>query len=457
MFIDEQYKPSSSQVDKMSKVTLVDFEQHMPDYLALLNATRKLGHSVESAIADLIDNGLDAQATDVHVYFTEEQRTEKQVRNDGRSIISISIVDNGTGMNKFQLHKALIPASTGRVRNTKTQSGFFGMGLLASGLALGNHIDVFTRGEDGDLYSHIDWDEKMKHSAHADNHINASRLCTSNESAKLTNYLGANETGTMIVISKLKTEPDKALDMIRKVRHHLATVFYHKRDCVNLYTYGLDNQFKSNKVIWYDYLEAEDAKETSPVFEYLITKDSNGNKCNEKVTLQMSWIHQSNKKREFTKLQRPSDAMQGGLLVRNNRGLSKGAMLGIYEKTPINNPFRWVLTYDGGILDDYVFDMNVQKDDCTILHKELKNWIKGKLSDFQSIHQSEDNARREKNRQEKELQKVEDLRNRISVDAPQKPAKLHPVLFELKSLNVDELSGRQALEKLYEFKALAEN
>lgn len=441
----------------MSKTTLVDFEKHMPDYLALLNATRKLGHSVESAIADLIDNGLDANATDVHVYFTEEQRTEKQVRNDGRSIISISIVDNGTGMNKFQLHKALIPASTGRVRNTKTQSGFFGMGLLASGLALGNHVDVYTRGVDGDLYSSIDWDEKMRNSAHADNHINASRLCTSNESNKLTNYLGANETGTMIVISKLKTEPGKALDMIRKVRHHLATVFFHKRDNINLYTYGLDNQFKSNKVIWYDYLEADDAKETSPVYEYFITKDANGNKCNEKVTLQMSWIHQSNKKREFTKLQRPSDAMQGGLLVRNNRGLSKGAMLGIYEKTPINNPFRWVLCYDGGILDDYVFDMNVQKDDCIILHKELKNWIKNKLSDFQSIHQSEDNARRAKNREERELKKIEDLTNRISVDTPAKPAKIHPVLFEIKSLNLDELTGRDALVKLYEFQQAIEN
>jgi hypothetical protein len=441
----------------MTKTTLVDFEKHMPDYLALLNATRKLGHSVESAIADLIDNGLDAQASDVHVYFTEEQRNEKQVRNDGRSIISISIADNGTGMNKFQLHKALIPASTGRVRNTKTQSGFFGMGLLASGLALGNHVDVYTRGEDGDLYSYIDWDEKMRNSSHVDNHVNSSRLCTSLESNKLTNYLGANETGTMIVISKLKTEPGKAMDMIRKVRHHLATVFYNKRDSVNLYTYGLDNQFKSNKVIWYDYLEAGDAKETSSEFEYFITKDAQGNKCNEKVTLQMSWIHQSNKKREFTKLQRPSDAMQGGLLVRNNRGLSKGAMLGIYEKTPINNPFRWVLCYDGGILDDYVFDMNVQKDDCIILHKELKNWIKSKLSDFQEIHQSEDNARRAKNREEKELKKIEDLNSRISVDAPQKPFKIHPVLFEIKSLNLDDLTGREALDKLYKFQLAIEN
>jgi len=137
--------------------------------------------------------------------------------------------------------------------------------------------------------------------------------------------------------------------------------------------------------------------------------------------------------------------------------LSKGAMLGIYEKTPINNPFRWVLCYDGGILDDYVFDMNVQKDDCIILHKELKNWIKSKLSDFQEIHQSEDNARRAKNREEKELKKIEDLNSRISVDAPQKPFKIHPVLFEIKSLNLDDLTGREALDKLYEFQLAIEN
>ena len=342
-------------------------------------------------------------------------------------------------------------------RSTKTQSGFFGMGLLASGLSLGNHIDVYTRGEDGDLYSYIDWDEKVKHSLHADNHVNSSRLCTSNESNKLSNYLGANESGTMIVISKLKTEPGKALDMIRKVRHHLATVFYNKRDSINLYTHGLDNQFKCSKVIWYDYLEAGDARETSEIFEYSITKDANGNKCNEKVTLQMSWIHQSNKNREFTKLQRPSDAMQGGLLVRNDRGLAKGAMLGIYEKTPINNPFQWVLKYEGGILDDYVFDMNVQKDDCVILHKELKNWIKGKLSDFQSAHQSEDNARRAKNREEKELLNIETFRTRISVDAPPRSSKLHPVVQALKSLVIDDLTGRDALTKLYELQSMIEN
>ena len=443
--------------NEMTKTTLVDFEKHMPGYLALLNATRKLGHSVETAIADLIDNGIDANASDVHVYFTEEYRTEKQLRNDGRNIISISIVDNGTGMNKFQLHKSLIPASTGRVRNTKTQSGFFGMGLLASGLALGNHIDVFTRGEDGDLYTYIDWDEKMRNVAHADNHVNSSRLCTSNESAKLSNYLGANQSGTMIVISRLKTEPGKAWDMIRKVRHHLATVFYNKRDIVNLYTHGLDSQFKGNKVIWYDYLESGDAKETTEEYDYYITKDAQGNKCNEKVTLQMSWIHRSNKNREFNVLQKPRPDMQGGLLVRNNRGLTKGAMLGIYEKSPINNPFRWKLCYDGGILDDYVFDMNVQKNDCIILHKELKNWIKGKLSDFQSIHQEEDNAVREENKEEKERIKIQEIRSRLTADLPEKPAKVHPVLFEIKSLNLDELTGKQALDKLYEFQQAIEN
>jgi hypothetical protein len=40
---------------------------------------------------------------------------------------------------------------------------------------------------------------------------------------------------------------------------------------------------------------------------------------------------------------------------------------------------------------------------------------------------------------------------------PEKPVKFHPVLFEIKSLNLDELTGKQALDKLYDFQQAIEN
>jgi hypothetical protein len=34
---------------------------------------------------------------------------------------------------------------------------------------------------------------------------------------------------------------------------------------------------------------------------------------------------------------------------------------------------------------------------------------------------------------------------------------VHPVIFEIKSLNLDEFTGKQALDKLYEFQSQIEN
>jgi hypothetical protein len=95
--------------------------------------------------------------------------------------------------------------------------------------------------------------------------------------------------------------------------------------------------------------------------------------------------------------------------------------------------------------------MNVQKNDCVILHKELKNWIKSKLQDFQKKHQEEDDVVRAENRSNKEGVLVQ-----FVAKAPSKP-KVHPVIFEIQNLNLDEFTGKQALEKLYDFQSQIEN
>ena len=64
---------------------------------------------------------------------------------------------------------------------------------------------------------------------------------------------------------------------------------------------------------------------------------------------------------------------------------------------------------------------------------------------------------REENKEEKERIKIQEIRSRLTDDLPEKPVKFHPVLFEIKSLNLDELTGKQALDKLYDFQQAIEN
>ena len=94
-------------------MTTQDFAKHMPDYLDLLNAFRKLGYSTTSAIADLCDNPYDAGATKCWV----------SVKKGVNVIDNIVISDNGSGMTQYELQKALVPASTGRTRKLTDELG----------------------------------------------------------------------------------------------------------------------------------------------------------------------------------------------------------------------------------------------------------------------------------------------------------------------------------------------
>ena len=70
---------------------------HLPPSAASLTASlRDLGYSLETAVADLIDNSISANATDIQI-----------VCNMSRSTPVFVIADNGRGMAEDELRRAL--------------------------------------------------------------------------------------------------------------------------------------------------------------------------------------------------------------------------------------------------------------------------------------------------------------------------------------------------------------
>lgn len=70
---------------------------HLPPSAACLSASlRDLGYSLETAIADLIDNSISADATDVQVFC-----------DMSRSPPAVVIADNGRGMNEDEVIAAM--------------------------------------------------------------------------------------------------------------------------------------------------------------------------------------------------------------------------------------------------------------------------------------------------------------------------------------------------------------
>ena len=66
----------------------------------LLNGLRAIGYSFSTAVADIIDNSISAEAKTVKVYF-----------DPLASVPFFCILDDGHGMNMAELNNAMLPGS----------------------------------------------------------------------------------------------------------------------------------------------------------------------------------------------------------------------------------------------------------------------------------------------------------------------------------------------------------
>lgn len=103
----------------------------LPDPRALDSLGRN--HSLSTALADLIDNSIDAEASDVLVRF---------VRNEGR-LCGVYVVDNGRGIAPGAIDAAMTIG--GRREYTENDLGHFGLGLKAASFSQAAELTVLTR------------------------------------------------------------------------------------------------------------------------------------------------------------------------------------------------------------------------------------------------------------------------------------------------------------------------
>lgn len=93
----------------------ISLPPHAP---TLIESTRAIGYTIESAIADIIDNSVSAMASSVEIFFFPI----------GDSYIAI--LDNGNGMNAVELETAMRYGSQNpNDKRTATDLGRFGLGL----------------------------------------------------------------------------------------------------------------------------------------------------------------------------------------------------------------------------------------------------------------------------------------------------------------------------------------
>jgi hypothetical protein len=104
------------------------------------------GHNLPSAVADIVDNAISADATEIDVFFSEPNG------GHGRWL---TIKDNGHGMSEHELAEAMTLGSA--VEYEANSLGKFGYGLKGASWSQARVFTVVTRRRGGPI-SHLTWD-----------------------------------------------------------------------------------------------------------------------------------------------------------------------------------------------------------------------------------------------------------------------------------------------------------
>ena len=151
----------------------------------LSNSMRCMGYSLESAIADIVDNSITAKATEIEIKFPVSPED-----------VCIAICDNGNGMTKEELFDAMKYGSTlkGKVRS-EDDLGRFGMGLKSASHSQCRRLSVASK--KNEKVSAYVWDLDVIDEKHDWLMID----CTDREIAQIPfiDYLDSKETGTVVV------------------------------------------------------------------------------------------------------------------------------------------------------------------------------------------------------------------------------------------------------------------
>lgn len=104
---------------------------HPPDAPSLLESMRSIGYSVESALADIVDNSVAAKARSISIEFRPAP------------IPYIAILDDGSGMSSKELEQAMRHGSTNpNVIREQDDLGRYGLGLKTASLSQCRRLTV---------------------------------------------------------------------------------------------------------------------------------------------------------------------------------------------------------------------------------------------------------------------------------------------------------------------------
>jgi hypothetical protein len=192
----------------------------IPEASSMIETFRAIGYSIETAVADIIDNSISANAKSIWINFDWKG-----------SETWLAIKDDGAGMNNDELINAMRPGSKHPFDKRKDNDlGRFGLGLKTASFSQCRKLTVISKKQDEGIF-YWTWDldyvnmtgkwELIKYLPNPEfenelNVLSSGTLVVWNDIDRLCNYTPESDTKV----------PAKFLQTMELVKKHLAMVFH---------------------------------------------------------------------------------------------------------------------------------------------------------------------------------------------------------------------------------------
>lgn len=343
----------------------------IPSARRLIRSLRDIGYEFEDAVADIIDNSIEAQATSitVNLIFAGEESY-------------LTIADNGIGMTSKQIQEAL---RFGSERNYLEEDlGRFGLGLKTASLSQCEKLTVSSRrGEERARINSYSWD--LNHIEFY-NKWEILKEDTNSLKDEVITHLH-NTTGTVITWEKLgrlmgykypegEYAKKQSINIIEGLKNHLGMIF-HKFLSGEVKNKRISIYVNNEKVLpWDPYARGE--SETQIISSQIIPIEFNRKKFDIKIEpfiLPPQSLFSSSKAHQNAGGPGKWNKQQGFYIYRAHRIIQAGGWSGLRTADEHTKLIRIALHVPPEV--DELFKVNVAKK-----HASLPRDLKAKLIDI---------------------------------------------------------------------------
>ena len=407
-----------------------------PDPSRLIEGLRDTGYDFNTALADIIDNSIDAKATKIVVW----------IRMDMDGDVTVSVTDNGHGMDEAELLNAMTYGA--KSKKDKSCLGKFGLGLKTASTAFCRRLSVITRATGHGPVLKATWDL---------DHVEKKKAWEvlidepSKEEIELLDEAAEGSPGTLVmwetVDRLLKDYETRSGGPARRALKRVAEDF--RDHAAMVYQRFLDPNDKRARTLE---MIINDMK-TEP-WDPFCRKDDNAEAVAEKkmpvdlpdgVTAEFDIRAVVLPRREefespaAAKAARLENQTQGIYVYRENRLIHPADWLGMFSKEPHFSLLRVEFSFDHHLDDAFQVDIKKSR---ILLKDELYNWVLSKFLPGPR-RAAEERYRKGEKKRAQEQAKTAHASSNATISAKEEDLKLADVTVKNAATGEVEIKNKQ--------------